>query len=350
MNAEEFIAKNIDQYGLAGSNMTANPQRFKELKGSGILHFSHDNHFAWGYSGHTYNFRRSITDVYFTEFYVPKQYGTVLSLERELVQAAEQWSDTFCGVMVVNRGRAMDYAVVEACRRAGIDFKQIVVHLHGAEPVIFDGRVCTTQITNTENEIKDKIDDVVPWFRTRSVENIIDMLVLDLPWVGENHVAFPSTLHLVNHNSQEGKMVGPPNWSLCNAEEDSAIIRYDYFKPGGTRSIPVGVWSPALMAAQLCDPCTKEWIAGAGGNAPNNWPALVRMWERASPIQAKDFEMPSWYCDVMDYMDTVHDKGKCNEKWYTPLPRILDRIGASYPYELDTDEAYGVVYDKRNKP
>ena len=111
--ADDFIAENIERYGLTGTNVTPNPPKYPELEGSGILFFSHENHFVWGYNGVGYNSRRSSSDIYFTDYY----YGVrdkVLPLGEALVNAAGEMHDHFGGFAVVNAGNVQSYAFAEA--------------------------------------------------------------------------------------------------------------------------------------------------------------------------------------------------------------------------------------------
>ena len=337
--ADRFIAENVKQYGLLGTNIAHNEAKYPHLSGSGNLMFSQDNHFVWGYNGNTFNNRRASTCMYFTD-YLHEHKGQIMPLDVELVVAARQWYDTFGEFYVVNRGRLMDYAVVEACRTAGVKFTQLVEMLDGELLFPIDARVNTISVNVTEQNLLDVADSVVPWLRTRSVSVIKDIF---LSRVTAERMVFGSGLHLVNHNAVGNESVGPANWALCDAEEDTALLRHDFAYNGPTHVICAGVWSPGMVAAQLNDHGFKAWMAGPGNHAANSFEATLQMWQRVSPMQMKAFKLPDWWWNIQARIDELHDKGKCNEKWFTPLHRLLDRIGVRYPFSVQ-DESYGTVY------
>ena len=335
--ADDFIAENIERYGLTGTNVTPNPPKYPELKGSGILFFTDRNHFTWGYNGNTYNFRRSSSDIYFTDYFYDVK-DKILPFDEALVNAAGEMHDHFGGFAVVNSGNVQSYAFADACRRARVGFVQLVVTYDGVLPYPVDGRVQTVTMNITERLMRDVADEVVPWLRTRNIGVIQDIAIAR---AFTDHVVFPGSLHLVNHNSVNGERVGPPNWALQDSEEDSALMRWDYFQDGPTKVMPdISRWSPELMASQLNDPLFKAWLAGT--NDSNSFMAMRSMWSGASPIGPQVYAMPDWWPDVMDHIDSLHDKGKCNEKWYTPLPRLLEQFSIHMPYEI-ADESYGTV-------
>jgi hypothetical protein len=148
----------------------------------------------------------------------------------------------------------------------------------------------------------------------------------------------------VNHNNDGKEKVGPTNWALCDAEEDTALMRHNWFDNGRTHIVAnLATWSPELMASQLNDVNLKQWMSGPGNFEANADEAMQALWQSVSPFVDPECDSPIWWNDTQEYIDSIHDKGKCNEKWYTPLNRLVDRLGISYPFSV-VDESYGVVY------
>lgn len=339
--ANKFIKKHIAEYGLDGSNVTHNDLKYPELGGSGILFFSKENHFVWGYNGESYINRRSSSCMYFTDYLKQRNTGSILSLDRSLVDIAEQMNSHYPSFSVVNRGRLEDYAFVEACRDAGVTFDQTVLTYDGQLPYEINASVNFTLMDITAELLMNVADVVVPWLRTRSISIIQDIAIAR---AFDDQLVYPSRMHLVNHNHDGEKSCGPANWALCDEEEDTALVRYDWLEDGKTHVTPnLATWSPELMASQLNDHEFKKWIAGPGRTAPNSSDAMEDMWQRVSPFPLQSYKLPDWWDDVQGHIDSIHDKGKCNEKWFTPLHRLLDRLDVSYPIGV-ADESYGTVY------
>jgi hypothetical protein len=279
--------------------------------------------------------------MYFTDYRIPPKTGSILSLDRSLVDIAEQLKHWYGFFSVINRGRLEDYAVVEACREAGVDFDQTVLTYDGQFQYPIDGRVKFTIMDITPSLLIDVADTVVPWLRTRSINTIQDIAIAR---AFNDQLVYPSRMHLVNHNHDGENVCGPGNWALCDAEEDTALMRYDWFEDCATHLVPnLATWSPELMASQLNDPQFKDWIVGHGHYSANSYDAMQQLWQSVSPFQIQTYKMPDWWDDVQAHIDLIHDKGKCNEKWFTPLHRLLDKLGVSYPIDI-ADESYGTVF------
>jgi hypothetical protein len=151
-------------------------------------------------------------------------------------------------------------------------------------------------------------------------------------------------MNFVNHNHDGEKSCGPANWALCDAEEDTALMRYDWFEDGMTHIIAnLATWSPELMASQLNDPALIRWMSGPGNTAANSNIAMEEMWQSVTAMDSSTVELPDWWDEVQDEINSIHDQGKYNEKWFTPLHRLLDRVDVSYSYEV-ADESYGTIY------
>ena len=344
---EEFIAANIQKYGLTGSNTAHNEPKFQKLHGGSPLYFSKNNHFIWGYSGHSYHSRRSSTCMYFTDYLKQKSTGSVLSLDRSLVDIAGQLVDQYAAwdaVYVVNRGRFEDYAVIEACKNAETMFHQLVVKYEGESPyhaIPYDSAVPHSSFYVTSDMLLELAQVVVPWLRTKSLDTILDIAISRGMGYDESLI-YPTRMKFVNHNHDGKQSCGPANWALCDAEEDTALMRYSWYESHTNISnltANVATWSPELIASQLDHPELRECMTGNGANADL---ATENMWKSLSPKNYECTDRPSWWEEVQEEINEIHDNGKYNEKWYTPLHRLLDRVGVSYSLEV-TDESYGTV-------
>ena len=346
--AKEFIASHIQEYGLAGSNTTQNDPKYPRLQGGSPLYFSKNNHFVWGYNGQSYRNRRSSTCMYFTDYLKQKSTGSVLSLDRSLVDIAEQLLDEYAAwdtVYVVNRGRFEDYATIEACKEAGTKFHQLVVKYEGESPyhaIPYDSAVPHSSFYVTSDMLLEVAQGVVPWLRTTSLDTILDITISRNMGYDESLI-YPSRMKFVNQNHDGERACGPANWALCDAEEDTALMRYSWFE-GHTNisnlTANLATWSPELIASQLDHPELKNCMVGNGANADI---ATENMWKSITFKNYECTDRPSWWEEVQEEIIELHDNGKHNEKWFTPLYRLLDRVGVSYPYEV-ADESYGTVY------
>ncbi len=345
--AEEFIASHIQEYGLAGSNVTQNEPKYPRLQGGSPLYFSKNNHFVWGYSGQSYQNRRSSTCMYFTDYLKQRSTGSVLSLDRSLVDIAEQIFDTYAAwdaVYIVNRGRFEDYAFIEASKEAETLFHQLVVRYEGESPyhaIPYDSAIPHSSFYVTPDMLREVAQVVVPWLRTKSLDTILDIAISRNMGYDESLI-YPSRMKFVNHNHDGERVCGPANWALCDAEEDTALMRYSWFE-GHTNisnlTANLATWSPELIASQLDHTELKNCMTG---NAANADIATENMWKSLSPEKYEFIEKPNWWKEVQEEINEMHDNGKYNEKWHTPLHRLLDSVGVSYPTEVE-DESYGTV-------
>jgi len=247
--AEKFIADNIQKYGLAGSNTPHNEPKFPRLQGSSALYFSKKNHFVWGYNGDSYTNRRSSSCMYYTDYIKQPSTGSILSLDRSLVDIAEQMRKSigeWNNVMIVNRGRFEDYAFIEACKEAKVKFNQVILRYGRKWATPFDMVVPFSTVHITPERLIDTARVVVPWLRTKSIDVIQDIAISRL--MTEERLIYPTRMRFVNHNHDGEKVCGPAYWALCDAEEDTALLRYDFFKEGMTRlTTNLATWSPELM-------------------------------------------------------------------------------------------------------
>jgi hypothetical protein len=327
--AEEFIASHIKEFGLAGSNTPQNEPKFPRLIGSSALYFSKKNHFVWGYNGDSYINRRSSSCMYYTDYLKQPSTGTILSLDRSLVDIAEQLYKGFMAwqnVYVINRGRFEDYAFIEACKEAGTDFHQVVLRYEDCY-VPFDSTVTHSTIHITSDLLLDTARAVVPWLRTKSIDVIQDIAIAR-SMTFEEQLIYPSRMKFVNHNHDGEKVCGPAYWALCDAEEDTALLRYDWFEEGVTRlTTNLATWSPELMDSQLDHPEMKRCMTRTTANADL---ATENMWKSVSPEPYEFTDKPDWWEGVQEEINEMHDGGKYNEKWHTPVYRLLGHGSASY--------------------
>lgn len=346
--ADAFIISHINRYGLTGSNTAQNKPMFPKLSGGSPLHFSKNNHFVWGYNGYGYQNRRSSTCMYFTDYLKQKSTGSVLSLDRSLVDIALQLDDQYSAwdaVYVVNRGRFEDYAFIEACKEANAQFHQLVVRYNGenqyhATP--YDPAVPHSSFYVTPDMLRDVAQSVVPWLRTTSLDTILDIAISRNMGYDESLI-YPSRMKFVNHNHDGERSCGPANWALCDAEEDTALMRYSWFGEHTNMSnltANLATWSPELIASQLDHPELRNCMTGDGANADL---ATENMWKGVSPEQYEFTDRPNWWAEVQEEIIEMHDGGKHNEKWYTPLHRLLNTMDVTYPQEV-ADDSYGTVY------
>ena len=351
--ADIFIAEHVTQYGLVGSNTNHNDPKYPQLRGGSSYGFSKDFHFVWGYNGKRLQNRRSSTCMYSTFYRKLPSTGSVLSLDRSLVDIAEQLIKYFLGrtLVVVNRGRPEDHAFVEACKqlnniRGPLDpeIEQIVLSYDGDVSYDFDDLVKFTIIDITPTLLLNTAELVVPWLRTSSIDVIQDIVVARAFGDNNTQLVYPSRMNFVNHNHDGIRVVGPANWALRDAEEDTALMRYDWFNDSGNMmctTTNLAVWSPELMASQLSNTYMQHCLMG-NTKANANY-ATDKMWESVSPISHSLAEVPEWWEDVEHQIVRMHDGGKHNEQWYTPLPRLLDTVGIPHTFKT-TGEAYGTVY------
>lgn len=340
--ADKFIQSHVDIYGLVGSNITQNESKFPRLQGSSGLFFSKNNHFQWGYNGTSYSNRRSSSCMYFTNYSKQRNTGSILTLDRSLVDIAEQIQSNYGFFSVINRGRLEDHAFVESCADAGgINFDQTILTYDGQLTYPIDAHIPFTIMDITADLLLNVARTVVPWLRTKSIDVIQDIAIAK---AFDDQLVFPSRMNFVNHNHDGGKSCGPANWALCDAEEDTALMRYDWFEEGMTHIIAnLATWSPELMASQLNEPALRRCMDSPENNTPNANLATDQMWRGITFIDSPIVELPDWWSDVQDEINTMHDKGKYNEKWFTPLYRVLDGVSVPYIYEVKS-ESYGTVY------
>ena len=327
--AEKFIADNIQKYGLAGSNTPHNEPKFPRLQGSSALYFSKKNHFVWGYNGDSYTNRRSSSCMYYTDYIKQPSTGSILSLDRSLVDIAEQMRKSigeWNNVMIVNRGRFEDYAFIEACKEAKVKFNQVILRYGRKWATPFDMVVPFSTVHITPERLIDTARVVVPWLRTKSIDVIQDIAISRL--MTEERLIYPTRMRFVNHNHDGEKVCGPAYWALCDAEEDTALLRYDFFKEGMTRlTTNLATWSPELMESQLDHPEMKRCMTRTTANADL---ATENMWKSVSPEPYEFTDKPDWWGGVQEEINEMHDGGKYNEKWHTPVHRLLGYGSASY--------------------
>lgn len=305
----------------------------------------------WGYNGNYLRSRRSSTCMYFTNYTKQSNTGSVLSLDRSLVDIAEQINKFFIGrtLVVVNRGRVEDHAFIEACKQLnemrdplGIEIEQIVLSYDGKIQYGFDSRVKFTIMDITPSLLLNTAGLVVPWLRTSSIDVVQDIAVARA--FGDNHtqLVYPSKMKFANHNHDGTNVVGPANWALRDAEEDTALMRYDWFNDNGIMmctTTNLATWSPELIASQLNNTYMQHCLMG-NTKANANY-ATDKMWGSVSPIPYSFTEVPEWWEDIEYQIVRMHDGGKHNEQWYTPLPRLLDIVGIPHTVR---NESYGTVY------
>jgi hypothetical protein len=340
--ADNFIDSHIQAYGLTGSNTPHNEDKFSRQRGSSALYFSKKNHFIWGYNGKSFINRRSSTCMYFTDYLKQPSTGSTLPLSFSLVDVAEQIASAHAvweSPTVVNRGRFEDYAFIGAHAAAGAKFEQLVLR-YGNNAVPFDPAISFAMVDITPEILISVARSVAPWLRTKSINVIQDIAILKT-MVFDEQLIFPSRMKFVNHNHDGDNICGPAYWALCDAEEDTALMRYDWFEDGHTRvTANLATWSPELIASQLDHPILKNCLMN--NDAANADLATTEMWRSVSPLP-NEAEIPDWWDEVQEEINEIHDGGKYNEKWHTPLYRLLDNVGVSYPQGV-TDESYGAVF------
>ena len=338
---EKFIHDHTHQYGLMGTNITHNPPKYPELEN---MHSAYeptrDNWFHYGYNGKFFGNRRSSTCMYFTEYRQANYEGSLLPLREELVVAARSVHDRYGPVTVINRGRAVDYAVVQAFADAKVTFFQKVICFDG-EPTKYPFVGHASGIDIYEQDMIDAAGVLVPWIRTRSAANVLDMALASR--ISGQCLVFAGGLHLINHHHDGLDPCGPPNWALDDSEEDTALMRYGMFCEDPICMVPDFTrWSPQLVASQIGE--VLPWVLGPGLNENNAYEATRKMWLDVSPFPEQAYPMPDWWDSIQGWVDEVHDKGKCNEKWHTPLPRLLERLNIPAHEELSNVRTYGEVF------
>jgi len=323
--ADQFISSKIDEFGFGGSNFTHNEAKHAALSGINNLFFSKNNHFMWGYNGESYINRRSSSCMYFTHYRKPRNTGTVLPLGAMLMDVAEQLQKEFGRFSVVNRGRVEDIAFVHACYEAGVEFDQLAIDYRD-DPAYTSDYDRNGTMTLTPSMLLDTAGIVTQWLRTKSIEAIQDITI------ARNTTAklvYPSRMNFVNHNSDAGNPCGPAYWALCDAEEDTALLRYGWYDEG-MQHIAVAnlaIWAPELMASQLDDPIMKRCLMSDTANAVS---ATDNMWRNVCPTHFHQRDNPVWWDAVQDEINHMHDGGKCNGIWYTPLYEMTDTYGTIY--------------------
>ena len=318
--ADEFILDNTATYGLRGTNTTHNPPKWSQLRGHTDVFHTLGNHFEWGYNGHgPVKNRLSSTCMYYTDFCMnggPSD--EIQTLSMEMLKAAEQLGELYGHFVVLNRGRVEDYALVDACFHASVDFTQVVLNFNGDVVYPYDGRAPTTVLNVREHYLTELADLVVPWVRARTAKSLMEMFVLRA--MDGRQVIIPGSMHLIDHNFK----VGPANWALLDCEEDTAVARYDYFETGAAHLVHnMAYWSPELMAAQIRHQLCNGILPYLEENFNTG---MYQMWKSLAPLDNAKYEMPYWWDNVQAHIDTIHDGGKSNEKWFTPLPALLDML------------------------
>jgi len=111
----------------------------------------------------------------------------------------------------------------------------------------------------------------------------------------DESLIYPTRMNFVNHNHDGKQSCGPANWALCDAEEDTALMRYSWYESHTNISnltANVATWSPELIASQLDHPELRECMTGNGANADL---ATENMWKSLSPKNYECTDRPSWW-------------------------------------------------------
>ena len=338
--ADRFIESHISAFGLTGYNAPVYDQKFPIMMGSSVFHFSKENHFVWGYDGKSCRNRISSTCMYFTNYQKLPYTGSILPLSSALVDIAEQVNKAYPDhLFIVNRGRYEDYAFVDACQETNLPFTQVLISYDGNIEYEYDPYMPSVICNVSQDSLLSMAENVVPWLRTSSINVLLDIFISTQ--FGE-HLVYPSRMKFVNHNYTDEGPCGPANWALCDEEEDTALMRHDWFCASPTHVIPnLATWSPELMASQLNDPhLIKCLTSNATATAEE---ATREMWKSVSPIDQEFDMLPEWWEETQEAIRDIHDGGKHNEHWYTPLHRLLPKLGVTYPVDMQ-DHTYGQVF------
>lgn len=164
-------------------------------------------------------------------------------------------------------------------------------------------------------------------------------------------------VRLLNHGIDErlGIVAAPASLALVDNEAFTALDRWlrAERRPGEAQLLR---WTPELVAAQLDSPASRAWMADsvAGGAAAlrawTNHAARGAMWRRAFPGLRHADPRAAWpdpaFRARMRRLSLRMRRARpgCSTQHFTPLHRLLPRLGLEVPPGLDEDaRLYGRV-------
>lgn len=325
-DSESFLSDDVAKYGLTGTNTTFNPDRYPELD-SKFGFFSKDNHFVFGYNGNHFNNRKSSSCIFYTSYgetiAEPPQYNP---LEEQLLIDVEDIISTVHPkkIAIFNDGTAQATSLCNMVSFLEPDAVQIVPDFSKYR---HNGSLPNLQTLRILGVINDRISDYAV-VRTRSIPNVLKMMAVDQ--FMDYCILFPSSLRIINHNTINGRVCGPPNFAVCDTEEDMAVLRYVAHYKHDVQVILMDRWSPSSVASQLyCYDYFKSDISDSeSDNSIYSGKYLPTTMENAFRI----------------LIDGQHDKAKYNESWFTPVSRMFEKFlpDVEYPEHMKNLE-YGKV-------
>lgn len=321
-----FLSDNVDKYGLTGTNTTFNPDKYPQLDNK-FGFFSKDNHFVFGYNGKYFNNRKSSSCIFYTS------YGETLSepitynpLEEQLLNDVEDITSVVNPkkIAVFNDGTSQASSLCHMVSFVDPDAVQIIPEYAKYRS---NGSLNNTQYLDIPGVINEKILDYAV-VRTRSIANVLKIMAVDQ--FADYCILFPGSLRIMNHNMVDGKECGPPNFSVCDTEEDMAVLRYVAHHKHDAQVILMDRWSPSSVASQLY--CYDYWNTEVGSN------------EYKDNIYSGNY-LPATMKNALQLLiDANHDKAKYNESWFTPVSRMFEKFlpDVEYPEHIKNLE-YGKV-------
>ena len=344
MSQDSFIKEHLAQYGLNGFNTNHNRPRigFPEYPCANTLQFSHRNHFLFGYNGLTFNWRKSSSCIYWTDYGRPER--APMAFFAEAVRSFQLIYERHGKFSLAYMGDLNSQFMLEAAARSGCPHEVVVMQIPGYLEIPLPksaARSCVVEISRIEKFIFDFAEEV------RCDSPLVGLraffaLLSDLPTVF--HAKF-DTLVNCGFDRQAQKMAGPTQWALVDNERATAIerwlIRHD--RPG------VGSFfkfSPELMSAFFNDPVFAQWLRKSRAQATSE-PCVQVILQRALPNFrcVNDLQTVFLARTASLQIELAKCYDKCGENWLSPLSRLAEKF--AFAYEFSDEDIYGAVFSHR---
>ncbi|MDX9732066.1 MAG: hypothetical protein RBT63_09875 [Bdellovibrionales bacterium] len=164
--ADRFIADQIAQYGLNGTNVAHNPPAgFPIVEGPAVNKLSVGQSFLFGYNGESFGFRTSSTCMFWTEHAKPRR--SLEDIREEFACAAREVLQEFGPLKVLYTGRLTNRLVLEAFSRVTLEANRVEVVV----PLIAENKT-------GENELE-RLKELYPQFRYRVLPFTLSQLERD---------------------------------------------------------------------------------------------------------------------------------------------------------------------------
>jgi len=337
--AAEFIAANIGEFGLLGTNNVVPNDCQRKLIPPCNQEFTRGNHFRFGFDGLEFGNRFSSSATYWVEYgRASRSHGGFLP---ELRRALAEIYDSYGPLSISNTGASLGRLLIATAKEMGLSVEQITVRIDGHRFPPHDESlphrvrsIAWSEFEEFARSFASAFGCNDPWLAFEAVHGTVS----DATNICSTA---PVVLHNHNYNRNQGKEVGPPNWSFVDHEKFTAVNRW--LLASGRRGVPhILRWSPELLAAQLDSLARRS----RHDEAPDASPS------RLTPARhdGRGHRRQSWTdAELGRKMDTLGlllhaENPDCDTAHYYPIHRLLGRLDLEYGCHLGQVEAlYGRV-------